>query len=148
MVDGPMTQPAYKGVTTNPAPHTLDQVQRYLRENANVINRINQGKFNAVLEITLNDFGTTTTITDARLTRLGSARFDPLTADAATELAAGTMYVTAANRRNGEWTITHSAADGEAMLFDDDTNMLFDDDTNMLFDGTSGDRTFKMVMIG
>jgi hypothetical protein len=51
----------------------------------------------------------TTVVTDPTVTPDTVILFDPLTAAAAAELAAGTMYVLAADRLLGSFTITHSA---------------------------------------
>ena len=59
-------------------------------------------------EVTLTA-GTTTIVADPTVTPDTVILFDPLTAAAAAELAAGTMYVLAADRLLGSFTITHSA---------------------------------------
>ena len=73
-----------------------------------IVERINRGKINASIDVTLTASAASTTITDARLASTSILLFDPTTAHAATELAAGTMYVLAANRTNGSATITHA----------------------------------------
>lgn len=69
-----------------------------------------RGKINAIGErtFTLSANAATTTLTDERLTVDGVVFFDPLTANAAAELAAGTVYVLSGNRNNGAWTVTHA----------------------------------------
>ena len=69
-----------------------------------------RGKINAIGErtFTLTADAATSTLTDERLTSDGVVFFDPLTANAAAELAAGTLYVLSANRNNGAWTVTHA----------------------------------------
>ena len=69
-----------------------------------------RGKINALGErtFTLTANAATSTLTDERLTSDGVVFFDPLTANAAAELAAGTLYVLSANRNNGTWTVTHA----------------------------------------
>lgn len=61
-------------------------------------------------EVTLTANTATTVVTNAReaVTPDSVLRFDPLTANAAAELAAGTMYVLTANRLAGSFTITHA----------------------------------------
>lgn len=79
-----------------------------LRQAAAVVNRVLTGKLNALGEVTLTANAATTVITDARLTTGSYIDFDPVTANAAAEKAAGTIYVLTANRRNGSCTVTHA----------------------------------------
>ena len=58
--------------------------------------------------LTLNTSATTTPLVNSELTAGGAIIFDAITANAAAEKAAGTLYVTAANRGNGTWTVTHA----------------------------------------
>jgi hypothetical protein len=69
-----------------------------------------QGKMNAVGTLTLSAGATSTSLSDSRLTQGSVVQFDPLTANAAAELAAGTLYVLAANRNKATWTVTHANA--------------------------------------
>lgn len=85
-----------------------DDVARTLKNMINVINRINRGKFNCTGTITLTANAATTVITDNRLLIDSTLVFDPMSANAATELYGATMYVLEANRNNGAWTITHA----------------------------------------
>lgn len=89
---------------------TFDEpgVKRFTRAIATVVNRALAGKINAIGEITLTANAATTVLTDPRLTTGSLIKFDPMTANAATELCGATMYVLTANRRNGEFTITHA----------------------------------------
>jgi len=82
--------------------------KKHRRELARVANRVNQGKFNAVADLTLTANAATTTLTDPRLTVDSFVQFDPTTATAATELYGATMYALTANRTNGSWVITHA----------------------------------------
>ena len=66
------------------------------------------GKLDCTGEITLTPNSATTTLTDIRLSKFSCVTFDPQTANAAAELAAGTLYVTTANRGDGVWTITNA----------------------------------------
>jgi hypothetical protein len=79
-----------------------------LEQTNSIVERINRGKVNASIDATLTANAATTTLVDARFASTSVLLFDPLTAHAATELAAGTMYVLAANRTNGSATITHA----------------------------------------
>lgn len=104
---------SFPGLPSNPTPERVKQV----------VNRINSGKINACIDVTLNANAASTTIADARLANTSSVLFDPMTAHAAAELAAGTLYVTAANRGNGSWILTHANA-------------------------ATTDRTFRLTIIG
>ena len=103
-----MTVPSFPGVDLSYPASTLDALTQRLRLMASVVNRINSGKVNVVVEVTLTENVASTVVTDSRLTPFSGVFFDPKTANAAAELAAGTMYATSANRRKGEWTITHA----------------------------------------
>lgn len=87
----------------------VDSVRRYAVKIATVANLAMRGKINAVvLEFTLTANQASTVLTDARLTVQSFVEFDPLTSNAASEKAAGTIYVTSANRANGSFTVTHA----------------------------------------
>lgn len=79
-----------------------------LRQIGAVLNRTLSGKLNAITELTLTANAATTVLTDARLTSGSYISFDPMTANASTEKAAGTIYVLEANRRSGAFTVTHA----------------------------------------
>lgn len=70
--------------------------------------RARQGKLDCIAEVTLTAGAATTTLNDVRLSNQSVVLFDPKTANAAAELAAGTMYVLTSNRGNASWTITHA----------------------------------------
>ena len=79
------------------------------------IDRLNAtigGKLNALnnpdFPFTLTAGAASTVLTDDRLGIDSVVIWDPVTANAATELAAGTMYTLEANRSNGSWTVTHA----------------------------------------
>ena len=80
------------------------------RQIALVLNRVNQGKINAVAELTLRASETTTVLEDARLAQGSFVYLDPITANAAAKLAAGTVYCLSANRLGGSWIFTHANA--------------------------------------
>lgn len=77
---------------------------------ATAVNRTLSGKLNNTGDMTLAANSAATILKDARLSPQSSILFEPMTANAAAELAAGTMYVMAANRRAGAFTITHANA--------------------------------------
>ena len=115
--------PGYPGVPTFIPNVDMNSVRQHLQSVVAVVNRLNSGKINAVIKVTLAANASQTVVTDARLTLFGGVTFDPLTANAAAEVASGTIYVAAANRRSGEWTITHA-------------------------NNSQTDRQFRMVIIG
>lgn len=59
-------------------------------------------------DVTLTANVGTTTVANPAATPDSTIIFDPLTAHAAAELAAGTIYVLAADRLAGSFTITHA----------------------------------------
>ena len=81
---------------------------RHRRDMAAVINRMNTGKINALLDVTLKADAAVTTISDARLSSQTGCLFMPRTANASAELGAGTIYVLDAERVNGSVVITHA----------------------------------------
>lgn len=84
------------------------------RDTAATINATLEGKLNCLFEATLTAGAGSTALTEATapgVSRVGPESIIlpmPLTANAATELAAGTMYVSA--QGNGSLTITHANA--------------------------------------
>lgn len=87
------------------------------------LNRVNRGKFNAALDVTLTASAASTTIMDERLSVDSAVIFDPMTSNAALEIAAGTCYITTTNRGNGSAVITHA-------------------------NNAQTDRTFRLLIIG
>jgi hypothetical protein len=71
-----------------------------------VVNNTLSGKINVTLTITLAANAASTTVTDARISADCVLVFMPLTADAAAELAGGTLYVT--SQQNKQATIAHA----------------------------------------
>ena len=86
---------------------TLDARSRDLREIAEAVHQLSRDRDDVV---TLTPGATVTTIRDPTVTPDTVFLFDPLTATAAAELAAGTLYVLAADRMLGSFTITHANA--------------------------------------
>lgn len=84
----------FSGLSSEPSP----------REISERVNRLNQGKFNAVTTLTLTANAASTTLTDTRIGALTWIGLMPTTANAAAALA--TTYVSA--RANGSATITHA----------------------------------------
>lgn len=108
--------PGRQGVPPEQADHV-----RALRDHARVINTINKGQINCTLIVTLVTASPTTTIKDARISKLNTAvLMCPTTADAAKEIAAGSLYFTITD---GQVVINHGST-------------------------STADRTFQMAMIG
>ena len=101
----------------------LTQVSSYLRRMWESLQATRKGKLECVTQVTLTNGATSTVLSDIRISKQSVLIFDPLTANAAAELAAGTLYVTTANRGDGTATLTHANA-------------------------ASTDRTFNVAIIG
>lgn len=84
---------------------------------------IMQGRTNNVVEVTLTENAASTAVTDARIGVNTALIPVPVTANAAAEIGAGTMYVSNTNRVNGSATITHA-------------------------NNSQTDRTFKFILVG
>lgn len=76
------------------------------REIAEVINNTVDGKMNVTGEVTLTNSATSTVVTDVRVGAESLIVFMPITAGAATELAAGGMYVSSQGKQT--FTVTHA----------------------------------------
>lgn len=107
-----MTRSATKLVPQRYPDHDL-----HLAMIATAVNAAIRGQLNNVIEVTLTANATSTTVEDARLSPFQWAQFDPLTANAAAELAAGTLYAAEADRAAGTWTLTHANASSEDRSF-------------------------------
>ena len=102
--------------TIHPFPHmpsrasftNLQSVTNYLSRHVDGIHALRHGKLECVTNVTLTANATSTVINDQRLAPQSVVIFDPLTANAAAELAAGTLYAAEANRGVTTWTITHA----------------------------------------
>jgi hypothetical protein len=80
----------------------------YIRRLWDALQPLRKGKTENVTELTLTANAATTVLNYRGLSPQSVVIFDPKTANAAAELAAGTMYVLTANRTNDAWTITHA----------------------------------------
>lgn len=72
------------------------------------IQQLAAGRSNAIGTVTLASSGTTTTVTDKNCAAGSTPILTPTTANAATEVGNGTMYVSAV--ANGSFTVTHAAS--------------------------------------
>jgi hypothetical protein len=76
------------------------------RQVANRVNQLIEGRSNAIGEVTLAAGTTTTTVNRAIINANGAPFLVPQTANAAAEIGAGTLYVSAVTA--GSFTITHA----------------------------------------
>lgn len=93
---------------TPPSFRDISDVNAYMRRMWESLQATRRGKIECVTELTLTASAATTKLKDIRLSAQSVVIFDPKTANAATELYGGTMYVLTANRGDGEWTVTHA----------------------------------------
>lgn len=70
------------------------------------VNELILGNGNNFATVTLTENTTTTTVKNSRINANTYIEFMPTTANAATEKASGSMYVS--ERKSGEYTITHA----------------------------------------
>lgn len=94
-----------------PPPATLSSfadVSTYLRRMWESLQNTRRGKLECVTELTLTANAATTALNYKGLSNQSVVIFDPKTANAAAELAAGTMYVLTANRAADVFTVTHA----------------------------------------
>ncbi len=80
----------------------------YSRRVYEVMQQLRSGKLEVVGELTLTAGAASTAVTDIRVSPQSVIVWHPRTANAAAELAAGTMYVTDANMGSGSFTVTHA----------------------------------------
>ena len=112
---------SYQPPAPTPGNDSTPALFRHAVEMARAVGMLFQGKSNNVMTFTCTAGAGSTVLTDPRLTIGGFMGLDATTANAAAELAAGTIYPSV--RNNGVWTITHANA------------------------GTT-DRTFRLVVVG
>jgi hypothetical protein len=84
------------------------QVTAYVRRLWDSLHALRLGKMEVVQELTLTANAATTTFNRLGVSPQTGIMFDAKSANAAAELAAGTMYVLAANRSNDSFIITHA----------------------------------------
>ncbi len=103
------------------APADLADEREHRRRIAAAANLALGGKLNATLDVTLAANQATTAVSDPRLTATSFIGFCPLTANAAGEVANGTLYVAA--QSSGALTLAHA-------------------------DNAQADRSFRLLVIG
>ncbi len=94
------------GIKYPGVPTSLGDQEQWLRLIAVTLNNVLQGKLLATGAVTLGASVGSTTLTDSRIGPNSFIAFMPTTANAATEIGAGTLYVSA--RTTGIATLTHA----------------------------------------
>lgn len=89
------------------ADFVYDQEQ-HRRRIAGVLKSLGSGKMEVSGRLTLTASAASTTITDARIGVNSLLLMMPETANAAAEIGAGTLYVSATGRVNGSASVTHA----------------------------------------
>ena len=79
-----------------------------MRRQYEVLQQIRNGKLEVVGEFTLTAGAASTVLSDIRISPQSVILWHPRTANAAAELANGTMYITDANMANSSATVTHA----------------------------------------
>ncbi len=82
--------------------------RRLVRGLATRLIQLLRGKMNVAVEFTPAAATTSTVITDTRITPNSIFIIEPTSSSGAAEVAAGTMFVAAADRGAGTCTVTHS----------------------------------------
>ena len=95
---------------TRRVPDDYGDLKEWLRKVASAVNSMLEGRVNSSGVATLTNGAATTVITDRRIGNDSVVLFMPLTANAAAEQAAGTMYVKTTDiaPRNVQFTINHA----------------------------------------
>lgn len=91
-----------------PVPEALPDEQEHRRKIAGTLNRALNGKTNVITTVTLTANAASTTLTDNRITPQSFIGFMPVTANAASELGAGTIYVPFSTQLIGSAVINHA----------------------------------------
>lgn len=86
----------------------VHQEEQHRRRIASVVKSLGGGKMEVSGRLTLAASAANTTITDARIGVNSVLIFMPETANAAAEIGAGTLYVSATGRVNGSAVVTHA----------------------------------------
>ena len=87
-------------------PATFYDVEAHLRLVVNALNELAGGKINATATVTLTANAASTVVTDMFVGPDAKIIFEPQTANAAAEIAAGTMYTSSKGQQT--FTITHA----------------------------------------
>ncbi len=87
---------------------SFSDVTSYVRRLWDALHALRLGKMEVVQELTLTANAATTTFTRLGVSPQTGIIFDPKSANAAAELAAGTMYVLTIDRSNDSFVVTHA----------------------------------------
>ena len=87
---------------------SFSDVVSYTRRLWDSLYQTRRGHIECTVMLTLTANAASTVLSDPRLSTQSSLSFDPITANAATEKAAGTLYALEAGRGTGAVTITHA----------------------------------------
>lgn len=101
-----MTYPTFQPPAIDQAGTEPSSLLRSINRIVEGIRTILQGKLNCRAEVTLTANATATAVTDPRASAFSYIGLMPKTANAAAELGAGTLYVSA--RNNGAFTLAHA----------------------------------------
>jgi hypothetical protein len=107
-----MADPAYPGFAAS-----MEAEPQFRQRLSRFLNNLLTGKINVGGTVTLTADATSTTLTDPRITYASNIILTPTTADAAAELAGGTLYISEADRMNGSVVITHANDASEERTF-------------------------------
>lgn len=89
-------------------PEYLQDDKEHRRKLARAVNSLVGGKMNAFIDFTLVANAASSTLIDARISYYSTILFMPMTAHAAAEIAAGTMYIPQTTMKNGQCIIQHA----------------------------------------
>ena len=103
-----MTIRGFRHLPTPPTFSSLSDVSLYMRRLLEGLYKLKDGKTENVGEVTLTVNAASTTLNDIRISPQSVIVWHPRTANAAAELAAGTLYITDTNISNGSALITHA----------------------------------------
>lgn len=91
-----------------PPTQSVSELAAYLRRLYDALRPLRMGKTENVGEVTLTANAASSTISDIRISKQSVISFLPRTANAAAELANGTMYILKANQTTGSAVVTHA----------------------------------------
>lgn len=95
---------------TQAVPTNISNLREWLRKLTTTVNLLVSGKMNCVGTVTLTANAASTVVSEAegRISNVTAISLMPFTSNAAAELGAGTMYVSAVNSIAQTFTIVHA----------------------------------------